>query len=76
MKKKWTFKQPPRFLITYEELSITSADYDGKHVDYYCYNSKAYGSLRLNFNADGSVSSKFNLNSEMKKMCEKFIAAR
>lgn len=74
LKKKWGFKQNPRIVIPYQELSIRSADYDGKHVDYYIYGNSG-GELRLNFNADASISSKFNLNAEMKGMCEDFIAA-
>lgn len=73
--KKWKFNQNPHIVIPYHELSIRSADYDGKKVDYFSYHTPAYGELRLNFNADGSISSKYNLNREMKKMCEDFIAA-
>ena len=74
--KKWKFTQNPRFMIPYSELTIRSADYDGKKVDYFCYHSQQYGELRLNFNADAGISPKYNLNKEMKQMCEEFIAAR
>jgi len=73
--KKWTFNQNPRLSIPYNELTIKSGDYDGKKVDYYVYSSPVYGDLRLNFNADATISSKYHLNSEMKKLCEDFIAA-
>lgn len=75
MNKKWRFQQNPRFFIPYNELKIKSADYDSKKVAYFCYISENYGELRLNFNADASISSKYNLNEEMKQLCEEFISA-
>ena len=72
--KKWRFKENPRILLPYDQLEIIRGDYDGKQVCYYCYKTPQAGELRLNFNADGSISSKFNLNEEMKILAEKFMS--
>lgn len=74
MNKKWHFKDNPRMLLPYEQLEIRSGDYTGKQVCYYCYSTPQTGELRLNFNADGSIFGKFNLNEEMKGLAKKYIS--
>lgn len=71
--KKWSFKKNLRILLPYDQLEILCVDYDGKQVCYYCYKTPQAGELRLNFNVDGSISSTFNLNEEMKALAEKFM---
>lgn len=70
----YSHKENPRILLPYDQLEIIRGDYDGKQVCYYCYKTPQAGELRLNFNADGSISSKFNLNEEMKSLAEKFMS--